>query len=380
MNIQKEELPEILSDLISKELLGVLDCEQQKELERLCSQYGIREEERETILTGLEEPVRFDAGGAYRQFAARTRRRHISRRLQIAAAVLLLLGLGNLVYYYSQLASPELLAVSPEIVPGESKATITLANGQKVELENLARELQETDGTLLSSGSGELVYNESGADGELIYNTIDIPRGGEFRLVLSDGTKVWLNSDSQLKYPVRFNGDMREVYLKGEAYFEVAHNARKTFIVSTSKGDIRVLGTSFNVRDYTDENKVVTTLEAGQVRYILPGRGEIDLIPGYMLEDRAGSSLIPRKVNTEEYTGWKDGKYIFDDVSVEEIMTTLARWYDVTVIYENNQVRKLHFTGDLERYATINTILNFMETGGDVRFRIDGKTIIVGGK
>lgn len=380
MNIQKEELPEILSDLISKELLGVLDCEQQKELERLCSQYGIREEERETILTGLEEPVRFDAGGAYRQFAARTRRRHISRRLQIAAAVLLLLGLGNLVYYYSQLAGPELLAVSPEIVPGESKATITLANGQKVELENLARELQETDGTLLSSGSGELVYNESGADGELIYNTIDIPRGGEFRLVLSDGTKVWLNSDSQLKYPVRFNGDMREVYLKGEAYFEVAHNARKTFIVSTSKGDIRVLGTSFNVRDYTDENKVVTTLEAGQVRYISPGRGEIDLIPGYMLEDRAGSSLIPRKVNTEEYTGWKDGKYIFDDVSVEEIMTTLARWYDVTVIYENNQVRKLHFTGDLERYATINTILNFMETGGDVRFRIDGKTIIVGGK
>lgn len=358
----------------------MLDCEQQKELERLCSQYGIREEERETILTGLEEPVRFDAGGAYRQFAARTRRRHISRRLQIAAAVLLLLGLGNLVYYYSQLASPELLAVSPEIVPGESKATITLANGEKVELENLARELQETDGTLLSSGSGELVYNESGADGELIYNTIDIPRGGEFRLVLSDGTKVWLNSDSQLKYPVRFNGDMREVYLKGEAYFEVAHNARKTFIVSTSKGDIRVLGTSFNVRDYTDENKVVTTLEAGQVRYISPGRGEIDLIPGYMLEDRAGSSLIPRKVNTEEYTGWKDGKYIFDDVSVEEIMTTLARWYDVTVVYENNQVRKLHFTGDLERYATINTILNFMETGGDVRFRIDGKTIIVGGK
>lgn len=380
MNIQKEELPEILSDLISKELLGLLDCEQQKELERLCSQYGIRVEERETILTGLEEPVRFDAGGAYRQFAARTRRRHISRRLQIAAAVLLLLGLGNLVYYYSQLAGPELLAVSPEIVPGESKATITLANGEKVELENLARELQETDGTLLSSGAGELVYKESGADGELIYNTIDIPRGGEFRLVLSDGTKVWLNSDSQLKYPVQFNGDMREVYLKGEAYFEVAHNARKTFIVSTSKGDIRVLGTSFNVRDYRDENKVVTTLEAGQVRYISPGRGEIDLIPGYMLEDGAGSPLIPRKVNTEEYTGWKDGKYIFDDVSVEEIMTTLARWYDVTVVYENNQVRKLHFTGDLERYATINTILNFMETGGDVRFRIDGKTIIVGGK
>lgn len=380
MNIQKEKLPEILSDLISKNLLGLLDCEQQKELERLCSQYGIREEERETILTGLEEPVRFDAGGAYRQFAARTRRRHISRRLQIAAAVLLLLGLGNLVYYYSQLAGPELLAVSPEIVPGESKATITLANGEKVELENLARELQETDGTLLSSGSGELVYKESGADGELIYNTIDIPRGGEFRLVLSDGTKVWLNSDSQLKYPVQFNGDMREVYLKGEAYFEVAHNARKTFIVSTSKGDIRVLGTSFNVRDYRDENKVVTTLEAGQVRYISPGRGEIDLIPGYMLEDGAGSPLIPRKVNTEEYTGWKDGKYIFDDVSVEEIMTTLARWYDVTVVYENNQVRKLHFTGDLERYATINTILNFMETGGDVRFRIDGKTIIVGGK
>lgn len=380
MDILKEELPDILSDLIAKDLLGVLDREEQEELERLCRRYGISEEEREAVVTALEQPVCFDSGGAYRQFAALTRRRRIFRRLRVAAAVLLLLGLGNLVYYYSQLASPQLLVVNQEIVPGESKATITLANGQKVELENLVRELKEADGTLLSSGAGELVYNESGGDGELIYNTIDIPRGGEFRLVLSDGTKVWLNSDSQLRYPVRFNGDMREVFLKGEAYFEVAHNAEKTFVVSTSKGDVRVLGTSFNVRDYPDEHKVVTTLEAGQVRYVSPVRGEIDLIPGYMLEDGAGGSCIPRKVNTEVYTGWKDGKYIFDDVSVEEIMATLERWYDVTVFYENDQVRKLHFTGDLERYSTINTILNFMETGGDVRFRIDGKTIIVGRK
>lgn len=380
MDLRKEELPEILSELIYKDLLGITSREQQEELKRLCRQYGIRDDERKSILTGLEEPVSFDAGDAYCQFVALTRRRRISRRLQIAAAVVLLLGLGNLVYYYTQMVEPEILVVNQEIVPGESKATITLASGQKVDLENLAQELKETDGTVLCSGAGELIYDESGADGELIYNTIDIPRGGEFRLVLSDGTKVWLNSDSQLKYPVRFNGDMREVFLKGEAYFEVAHNVRKTFIVSTSKGEIQVLGTSFNVRDYQDENKVVTTLEAGQVRYISPGRGEIDLIPGYMLEDGAGSPLIPRKVNTDEYTGWKDGKYIFDDVSVQEIMTTLARWYDVSVVYENEQAGKLHFTGDLERYTTINTILDFMETGGDVRFRIDGKTIIVGVK
>ena len=375
-----KHIPEIISDLISKDLLGLLDQEQQEELNRLCNEYHIREEEREGILARLETKDSFNAGAAYRQFSIKTGRRSIYRHLSVAAAVVLLLGISGLAYFYLRPVEPEVIPMAKEIEPGKSKATITLASGEKIELENLNRRLQETDGTHLQAGSGELVYEESGSKTELIYNTIDIPRGGEYRLVLSDGTKVWLNSETQLKYPVHFSGDVREVFLKGEAYFEVTHNEKKRFIVSTSMGEIQVLGTSFNVRDYQDENRVVTTLETGQVRYVSGKHQVVDLIPGYMLEDCPQGIGVPQKVNTTLYTGWKDGKYIFDDVSVEEIMQTLERWYDVKVFYANDYVKNLHFTGDLEKYATINTILNFMETGGDVRFSINGNTIIVGRK
>ncbi|MEG2229127.1 MAG: DUF4974 domain-containing protein, partial [Odoribacter sp.] len=160
----------------------------------------------------------------------------------------------------------------------------------------------------------------------------------------------------------------REVFLKGEAYFKVAKNEAQPFIVSTSNGQIQVMGTSFNVRDYAEEGKVVTTLVEGKVDYVSERYKRVSLQPGYMLEDNGSKDYRIRKVNTLEYTGWKDGKYIFENASVEEIMTTLERWYDVTVFYRNEEVRNLHFTGDLERYASINTLLNFMEMGGDVRF------------
>lgn len=376
----RKSIPEILSDLISRDLLGLLDQEQQRELNRLCQEYHICEEERQGIIARLETKDSFDAGVAYREFSVKTGRRSLYRRLSVAAAVLLLLGVSGLAYFFMRSSSPEVIPVAQEIVPGKSKATITLANGEKIELENLNRRLQEADGTHLQAGAGELIYEEVGSKSELIYNTIDIPRGGEYRLVLSDGTKVWLNSETQLKYPVHFSGEVREVFLKGEAYFEVTRNEKKRFIVSTSMGNIQVLGTSFNVRDYQDENKVVTTLEAGQVRYVSSQHQEVDLVPGYRLEDGPQGVGVPQKVNTTLYTGWKDGKYIFDDVSVEEIMKTLERWYDVKVFYTSEYLKNLHFTGDLEKYATINTILNFMETGGDVRFSIHGNTITVGRK
>ena len=147
----------------------------------------------------------------------------------------------------------------------------------------------------------------------LVYNTIDIPIGGEYQLVLADGTKVWLNADSKLRFPVSFTAERREVYLEGEAYFEVAKDSEHPFIVHISRGAIEVLGTGFNVRDYREEQKTVTTLVQGKVVYRperQPGR-EIMLEPGFQIKDEEGGSLQPRKVDVILYTGWKDGKYVF---------------------------------------------------------------------
>lgn len=178
---------------------------------------------------------------------------------------------------------------------------------------------------------------------------------------------------------VSFTAERREVYLEGEAYFEVAKDSEHPFIVHISRGAIEVLGTGFNVRDYREEQKTVTTLVQGKVVYRperQPGR-EIMLEPGFQIKDEEGGSLQPRKVDVILYTGWKDGKYVFENATLEEIMQVLSRWYDIAVFYKREEVKKLHFTGDLERYKTINDFLEFMEIGGNVRFSIKGKTVLI---
>ena len=159
----------------------------------------------------------------------------------------------------------------------------------------------------------------------------------------------------------------------------VAKDSEHPFIVHISRGAIEVLGTGFNVRDYREEQKTVTTLVQGKVVYRperQPGR-EIMLEPGFQIKDEEGGSLQPRKVDVILYTGWKDGKYVFENATLEEIMQVLSRWYDIAVFYKREEVKKLHFTGDLERYKTINDFLEFMEIGGNVRFSIKGKTVLI---
>lgn len=233
---------------------------------------------------------------------------------------------------------------------------------------------------MLHSDSGALVYtaNVEKAVTEVMYNTVEIPRGGEYRLELADGTKVWLNAATELRFPVNFAGDAREVYLKGEAYFQVKRDEEHPFMVHTSMGVVEVLGTSFNVRDYEEEREVVTTLETGKVIYVSGNSKEkVMLKPGYQALEKEASPVKVRKVNPVQYIGWREGKYVFEDVALEDIMQTLGRWYDIDVVYADSTVKKLHFTGDLERYESINVFLSFIETGGDVKFKTEGKTIII---
>ena len=382
----KKELPDILSDLIYKDFLGALTEKERQELAALVKRYPITVADRAVLRARMEEEEPFNAREAYLEFVRRTRRRIILRRLRNAAAIALLIGCGGMAWWFYQPATPvkapvEMATVQP-ILPGSSRAVITLSNGERIELENLNRQLQESNGTRIEAANGSLIYSDTTQSQETLYNEIAIPRGGEFHLTMADGTQVWLNADTRLKYPVNFNGKTREVFLQGEAYFEVAPNAEQPFLVNTTRGCIQVLGTAFNVRDYAEEKKVVTVLESGKVRYTTAGKQQEsrELRPGFLLEDAEGQHLHARQVNTRLYTEWRNGKYIFENASVEEIMSTLQRWYNIDVIYADEKVKQLHFTGDLERYETFDVFLHFMETGGDIRFQIKDNIVIVNKK
>ena len=209
------------------------------------------------------------------------------------------------------------------------------------------------------------------------YNQLDIPRKGEYRLVLADGTRVWLNSESSLKYPVAFQGNERKVYLEGEAYFEVSKDEHKPFTVVTGESSIRVLGTSFNVRAYADEAQLCATLVEGKVR-LSHAQQSLILSPDEQgVVTLASGKLEKRKVDASLYTVWKDGRFVFENQTLEEIMNTLSRWYDVKVFYTNEQVKQAMFNGNLKRYDDFDQIVKMLELTGVAHFKINGETIII---
>ena len=196
--------------------------------------------------------------------------------------------------------------------------------------------------------SGTLVYkaNLHNETAEVMYNTVTIPRGGEYCLELADGTKVWLNAETELRFPVNFSDKTRDVYLKGEAYFQVSKDELHAFQVHTSMGTVAVLGTSFNVRDYADEQKVVTTLEMGKVMYVSgENKKEIILTPGFQVQEEKTGEIKMKKVDVMQYVGWREGKYVFENTALVDIMRTLERWYDIDVVYVDPVVKRLSFHG-----------------------------------
>lgn len=374
---------ERLSDLLYQDMLDLASREECAELEGLLEKYDLKGLEREKIVARLEEKDIFDGMEAYCKFRQSKigQRRLWIRWSGVAASIALLVAVS--LWMMPERGVKQELSPSGVILPGHSHAVVTLAGGQQIALEKEIRKIEESDGTILHSGEGELVYKVSGKKemSEIMYNTVMIPRGGEYRLVLSDGTKVWLNAETELRFPVNFSGDTRDVYLKGEAYFDVKRDTNQPFLVHSSMGYVKVLGTSFNVRDYVNEREVVTTLESGKVVYFPADLTKnVVLSPGYQVVDKGGDLLESRKVDPLQYTGWREGKYVFEDVTLENIMRTLTRWYDIEVVYTDSIVKNLHFTGDLERYESINVFLDFIETGGDVRFKTEGRKIIVAKK
>ena len=209
--------------------------------------------------------------------------------------------------------------------------------------------------------------------------TLTIPRGRNFYVLLSDGTEVWLNAESRLSYPSRFEEDERIVELEGEAYFKVASDKAHPFIVRTSRFNTRVLGTEFNVKRYADEKEIKTTLVDGSVGFCKKDDREnyIKIKPGYQVSYENGGDAVVRKVKIDNEIAWKGKQFRFERCPLDEIMNDVMRWYDVDITFGDEALKKLYFTGTLNRYAKIELLLRFFEAGCDIRVEIKGRSIIV---
>lgn len=260
------------------------------------------------------------------------------------------------------------------IKPGKAGAVLTLSDGRQVVLsDSLETQLKERTADIRVQGK-RLDYSAEHVGPLLVYNTITVPRGGEYQLTLADGTQVWLNAETELKYPVAFADEVREVMLTGEAYFEVAKNVSRPFVVKAGQLDIKVLGTSFNVKAYPSETQQATLVQ-GKVE-VCAGNYSRKLQPGEQLNYSSEGPEI-RNVDVKAYTAWKDRRFVFNDDLLEEVIRKLGRWYDVEFILRDAEVREIRFTGNLPKYRNLDQVLNKLELTTHIRFVQDGRAIEV---
>lgn len=305
-------------------------------------------------------------------------------RSVVAASVIIVLGIwfflsDNIDYHNLK----ENMIEETEIIPGESRARLVMANGNVVDLTDTNEEIVALgDGVILNDSMQGLSYRSMPIDSSCqkeVFNELQVPVGGFFRLELSDGTRVWLNADTELRYPVRFVGNERNVYLRGEAYFEVAKDVERPFHVFVGKSEIRVLGTSFNVCAYPEERVITTTLIEGSVgfRGVYDG-DEIKLEPGFQCQmDVRSGSISTKQVDVSISTAWVNGRFVFQFMNLESIMKQLERWYDFETIYLSPEIRNYEFRGVIERNSKIEDVFKAIELTTDVEFKIEGKVVKV---
>ncbi|RHR75458.1 FecR family protein [Odoribacter sp. AF15-53] len=270
------------------------------------------------------------------------------------------------------------------ITAGKKQATLILSGGQSMVLgkQDTLNEILVNNGVKALDEEGLLIYQDnSDKVVKQQYNELVTPRGGEFRVTLSDGTVVYLNADTRLRYPVTFVSDKREVHLSGEAYFEVTKDTLRPFHVITDDVNVKVYGTAFSVNTHR-KGIVRTTLVNGKVGVTIVSTGqEMMMRPNQMLEYDSGTGSVRLEdVDVYTYTAWKSGEFVFVNDRLEEIMEQLSIWYDAKVFYANEKVKNLRFTGDATRFTEIKDILSILEKTGSVVFEMNGRTITVYGK
>lgn len=295
-------------------------------------------------------------------------------RIAAAAMILLAMGIGLYVYVQKDTIAPQLpTRYVNDLDPGGNKAVLILADGSKINLSS------DKDGIMVSGDA--LTYDDGTELAEEVqeaisqYVTLTTPVGGQYRVTLSDGSKVWLNAASTLRYPIRFTAKERKVEVSGEAYFEVAHDKAAPFSVNTQGQTIEVLGTHFNVSAYQDEPITKTTLLEGSVRITTQDRSEY-LVPGQQAQLTSQHLTIIDEVDIDEVVSWQNGYFKFNE-NIEGIMNKVARWYNVEVVYQEGVDKHQTFSGELSRVRKLSALLKLMEITGNVHFKIEGKKVTV---
>lgn len=300
-------------------------------------------------------------------------------RIAAAASIVVLLGFGGYFALHKKHTSVQLVQNHIQVIaPGQNRATLTLANGQKIVLaKGLKGQLAVQGGTVIQARDNDISYSNTDKEETVSYNILSTAKGEQspYPLILADGTKVWLDAASSITFPTAFTGKQRKVQLTGQGYFEVSHNPAMPFIVKTSKSEVQVLGTHFNISAYDDDQETKTTLLEGSVR--IKGKTATGkLKPGEqaVLTDNGQLSII-KDVDTETEVAWKNGLFVFKKASIEQVMANASRWYDINVKYEGN-VPKRKLNGRMSRAADISELLGVLQFGG-IKYRIEGKNIII---
>ena len=388
-----------IADLIIKTISGTINAGETEELDKWLSEspeniavYN-KAIDTKSQLNKLEVYQLFEKEKAWsaieeKLFTTKTIRFGSSRMLLYAAAILIpvLITTSIALLYFGNKSQPILASIDSVIRPGSQKAVLILSDGGTVELdqEEILDDLKQGD-VQIKNENNSLIYSDKTGKRKkqpLIFNELKTPKGGGYNLNLADGTKVWLNAGSSLKFPASFSDSTRHVYLEGEAYFEVSHNG-KPFIVSSGSMDVRVLGTSFNVLAYPDEQELVTTLIEGKVKIQLSQEDEPASSSRILSPDdqatinRDESRISISQVNTSQYTSWIDGKFEFNNEDLDIVMKRLARWYDFEYEFKNIQAREFHFSARINNTESISTILEMLEMTTDVKFELKENTIVV---
>ena len=344
----------------------------------------------ETLKTAFDEYQNYSSERAYLAFLEKIESKKTKSRKSLllgvawySAAAIVILAIG-LTFFLSETKLPQ---EENEILiqPGTQQAQLTLSDGNTIDIHEKKVVDVVVDGVKVKYKEGVLTYQQTATTEQEIKENIEkpirsnelaIPRGGENTVVLADGTRVHLNAGSKLIYPAQFAGKRRMVILEGEAYFEVTKDEEHPFVVRTHLGEVTVLGTAFNLNAYRDASVCYTTLVYGKVSFSTPEDKTITLLPGEQAVISA-SELSKRSVNVDEYVGWVNGVYSFNNRTLGEIMQTFERWYDIQVYYETPDLRDIAYSGSVERYRAINTFLDALELTGDIYYKINGKRILI---
>ncbi len=376
-----------VSRLITKNLLGEASEEEKRQLQEWLEASPSHQREYAQWVKRLQHDLSQDEPSPYAAWKVFNQRMHPQRSrflrtsyLYAYAAVLVVAVLfGGLASFHQE------PPVNTLIVPGSAKAQLITENGEDIEIKPQLQ-IQFTQTALereVHNEDGILHYDQIPLPADSLkdtYHTLSVPKGGEYQIILADGTHIYLNSDSQIKYPIVFTetDSVREVYIKGEAYFNVAHNESKPFKVHTQHGTIQVLGTKFNVHDYEDEEQAIITLSEGSISYAADESKAYMLKPNeQIVYHKNEGKIVQQSTDASSYSSWIDGIFEFNGMPLELIMKQLSRWYDVSYQFNDPQLKQHQFTGITYRHATLESLLQLIEKTTSIHFTLKERTIYI---